>query len=143
MSTITSASVGPLTIVGIGEDGWAGLGQHARGALLGAPTILGAARQLALLPAAVTGRREPWPSPMAPRVDALAAALAAGEDASQWLVLASGDPMLHGIGATLAARCGPDRLRVLPAPSAFSLACARLGWPAHETPLISRGDSCS
>ena len=44
-------------------------------------------------------------------------------------VLASGDPMFHGIGATLARVLGPERLRVLPHPSSVSLACARLGWP--------------
>lgn len=129
-----------LIVVGIGEDGWAGLGDRAREALRGAPTILGSPRQLDLLPAdEVGGAREPWPSPMMPRVDALAAALHAGADPAQWVVLASGDPMLHGVGSTLVARgISPDQLQVLPAPSAFSLACARLGWPVHETRLVSR-----
>ncbi len=52
-------------------------------------------------------------------------------------VLASGDPMLHGIGATLARRLGPERLDVHPHPSAFALACARLGWPAADVELVS------
>jgi precorrin-6Y C5,15-methyltransferase (decarboxylating) len=52
-------------------------------------------------------------------------------------VLASGDPMLHGIGATLARRLGPARIAVHPQPSAFALACARLGWPAAEVELVS------
>ena len=52
-------------------------------------------------------------------------------------VLASGDPMLYGIGATLARRLGPQRLEVHPHPSAFAFACARLGWPAAEVELIS------
>jgi precorrin-6Y C5,15-methyltransferase (decarboxylating) len=45
--------------------------------------------------------------------------------------------MLHGIGATLARRLGPDRLAVHPHPSAFALACARLGWAAAEVELVS------
>lgn len=45
--------------------------------------------------------------------------------------------MLHGIGATLARRLGPQRLMVHPHPSAFALACARLGWPAAEVALVS------
>ncbi len=128
-----------LPVIGIGEDGWAGLGDAARAALLAAPTILGSSRQLALLPAEVAGEREPWPSPMAPRLDALASALAAGEDPARWAVLASGDPMLHGVGASLVAR-GVDAavLDVKPAPSAFALACARLGWAQHMTVLVSR-----
>jgi precorrin-6Y C5,15-methyltransferase (decarboxylating) len=43
--------------------------------------------------------------------------------------------MLHGIGATLARRLGP--LVVHPHPSAFALACARLGWPEAEVELVS------
>lgn len=128
-----------LAVIGIGEDGWAGLGDTARAALRAAPTILGSARQLDLLPAEVRGAREPWPSPMMPRVDELVAALRDGADAGRWVVLASGDPMLHGVGATLVARGLPvGQLSVTPAPSAFSLACARLGWPSHETSLVSR-----
>lgn len=135
----TPATTARLAVVGIGEDGWAGLGERARAALLRAPTILGSERQLALLPPELTGAREPWPRPMMPRVDALAAALRDGADAGQWAILASGDPMLHGVGATLVARGIPiGQLDVLPAPSAFALACARLGWAAHETRLVSR-----
>ncbi|MFC7658308.1 precorrin-6y C5,15-methyltransferase (decarboxylating) subunit CbiE [Pseudonocardia benzenivorans] len=52
-------------------------------------------------------------------------------------VLASGDPMFFGIGATLARLLSPERLRVLPAPSSVALACARLGWPAEEVDVVS------
>ena len=45
--------------------------------------------------------------------------------------------MLHGIGASLARRLGPERLDVHPHPSAFALACARLGWPAADVELVS------
>ena len=45
--------------------------------------------------------------------------------------------MLHGLGATLARRIGPARLRVLPAVSCVALACARLGWAEHEVDVIS------
>lgn len=120
-----------LTVVGLGADGWAGLGESARVAVLGADTIVGSERQLALVPETGAVRR-PWPSPLDPLVEELAAA----PDGST-CVLASGDPMLHGIGATLARRLGPNRLAVHPHPSAFALACARLGWPAAEVELVS------
>jgi len=120
-----------ITVVGIGADGWAGLGEPAREALRAAPEVVGSARQLELLPAEVTAARTPWPSPM----DGLVAELAARED--ELCVLASGDPMLHGVGATLARQAGPERIRVHPHPSAFALACARLGWPAAEVELVS------
>jgi precorrin-6B C5,15-methyltransferase / cobalt-precorrin-6B C5,C15-methyltransferase len=125
-----------ITVAGIGADGWAGLGQAAREALLAAPLVVGSHRQLDLLPPSATAPgavREPWPSPLEPALDALAAG--ARGDA---VVLASGDPMLHGIGSSLVRRgLTPPALHVIPHPSAFALACARLGWPAAETELIS------
>lgn len=124
-------SAAPLVVVGIGADGWAGLGEATRAALLGADQIVGSSRQLALLPQTRAARR-PWPSPIEPLVDELIA----GTDGTV-CVLASGDPMLHGIGATLARRLAPGRLVVHPHPSAFALACARLGWAAAEADLVS------
>jgi precorrin-6Y C5,15-methyltransferase (decarboxylating) len=122
-----------ITVVGIGADGWAGLAGGSRDALRAARTIVGSGRQLDLLPAEVVADREPWPSPLEPRLVEWAAR-AADDDVC---VLASGDPMLHGIGASLIRRAGADHVRVLPHPSAFALACARLGWPAAEVELVS------
>ncbi|WP_036494535.1 bifunctional cobalt-precorrin-7 (C(5))-methyltransferase/cobalt-precorrin-6B (C(15))-methyltransferase [Nocardia sp. BMG111209] len=124
----------PITVVGIGADGWDGLGGAARTAVETAEVVFGSARQLALLPAAVRGpRRVPWPSPLVP---ALPDVLAAHAD-TRMCVLASGDPMFYGIGVTLAKLVGPQALRVLPQPSSASLACARLGWALAETPVVS------
>jgi len=121
----------PITVVGIGADGWAGLGEPARGVILAADTLVGSARQLAMVPE-TSGTRRPWPSP----IDSLVDELVCGIDGSV-CVLASGDPMLHGIGATLARRCEHGRLTVHPHASGFSLACARLGWPAADVELVS------
>jgi precorrin-6Y C5,15-methyltransferase (decarboxylating) len=52
-------------------------------------------------------------------------------------VLASGDPMCYGIGVTLTRHVAPTEMTIVPAPSAFSLACARLGWPATEVEMVS------
>jgi precorrin-6Y C5,15-methyltransferase (decarboxylating) len=52
-------------------------------------------------------------------------------------VLASGDPLLHGIGATLARVLGPERLHVVPHPSSVSLACARMGWAVDGVEVVS------
>jgi precorrin-6Y C5,15-methyltransferase (decarboxylating) len=120
-----------IIVVGIGADGWPGLTEAARAAILGADEVIGSGRQLDLLPADAPPRRA-WPSPLDPLLDELAE-----RPNGRVCVLASGDPMLHGIGATLARRLGPERIEVLTAPSAFSLACARLGWPAAEVELVS------
>ncbi len=121
-----------LTIVGIGEDGFDGLGIAARVALAQAEVLVGSARQLALVPE-VAGVRLPWPTPLLPFVDQVLT----DHRGRRVVMLASGDPMLHGIGAIVAARLPAHELRVVPQPSAFALACARLGWPEAEVVLVS------
>ncbi|MFB6438264.1 precorrin-6y C5,15-methyltransferase (decarboxylating) subunit CbiE [Streptomyces sp. NPDC056411] len=139
MSPAPSAPAGPaaLTVVGIGAEGWAGLPDASRQALHDAEVLIGGARQLALLPAACPGERVPWPSPLRPAVAGLLAAHAGRRVA----VLASGDPMFHGIGRTLTevlAETGATTVpRVLPHPSSASHACARLGWPVEDTEVIT------
>ncbi|NJQ02673.1 precorrin-6y C5,15-methyltransferase (decarboxylating) subunit CbiE [Streptomyces zingiberis] len=122
-----------VTVVGIGADGWDGLGPAAREALRGARAVLGGARQLALLPADCAAERVPWPSPLRPALPGLLAAHAG----RGLCVLASGDPMFHGIGRALAETVGAARLRVLPQVSSVSYACARLGWPVEGTAVVS------
>ena len=96
-----------------------------------AEAVVGSPRQLALLPARVPGRRVPLPSPLQPGLSALV------ESQGGLVVLASGDPMFYGIGATLVRLLGPERLRVLPHPSSVSLAAARLGWPLDDIDVVS------
>ncbi|WP_354700360.1 Precorrin-6Y C(5,15)-methyltransferase [decarboxylating] [Paraconexibacter sp. AEG42_29] len=124
-----------ITVVGIGADGWDGLTGPARAALGQAAQVVGSARQLDLLPAReVAAVRTPWPSPLAPLADELAARAAQDDRIA---VLASGDPMLHGIGATLVRAAGAQHVSVIPHPSAFALACARMGWPQDDVELVS------
>lgn len=52
-------------------------------------------------------------------------------------VLASGDPFFYGVGSVLARHVQPEETLVVPAPSAFSLAAARLGWALPDTVLVS------
>ncbi len=122
---------GRIIVVGIGADGWGGLSEPARTAILAADEVVGSRRQLDLLPPQVPPTRS-WPSPIDPLLDELT-----GPREDTICVLASGDPMLHGIGATLARRVGSEQLTVLPHPSALALACARLGWAAAEVTLVS------
>ncbi|GAB3739413.1 bifunctional cobalt-precorrin-7 (C(5))-methyltransferase/cobalt-precorrin-6B (C(15))-methyltransferase [Amycolatopsis oliviviridis] len=117
----------PLTVVGIGADGWSGLSGQAREAVLRADVVVGAPRQLAYLPAGV--KSEPWPSPLLPALDDFLAGR------SRVCVLASGDPLLSGIGTTLIQR-GYD-VEILPALSSVTLARARLGWSAEETEVVT------
>ncbi|WP_462383713.1 precorrin-6y C5,15-methyltransferase (decarboxylating) subunit CbiE [Pseudomonas sp. Marseille-QA0892] len=119
-----------LTVIGIGENGYEGLGKQARRALLTAAHIIGAPRQLELLPHCLKASRQPWPSPFT--LEPVWARR--GEPTC---VLASGDPMLFGVGASLGRQVEPHEWTVLPAPSSFSLAAARLGWPLQDVELLS------
>ncbi|GAA4474697.1 bifunctional cobalt-precorrin-7 (C(5))-methyltransferase/cobalt-precorrin-6B (C(15))-methyltransferase [Rhodococcus olei] len=121
-----------VTVVGIGADGWDGLSAQARRAVDDAEVLIGSPRQLDLVPESAADRI-PWPSPLVPALPGLFAA----QDGRRVCVLASGDPMFHGIGVTLVRVLGADRVRVIAHPSSASLACARLGWALHETPVVS------
>ncbi|MGV0790952.1 precorrin-6y C5,15-methyltransferase (decarboxylating) subunit CbiE [Mycolicibacterium sp. XJ1819] len=121
-----------ITVVGIGADGMAGLAPASRSELTRATVIYGSPRQLALLDDTVTAVRRAWPSPMLPALRTLF------DDAEGDVhVVASGDPLLHGIGGTLMRLYGADRVAVLPHVSSVTLACARLGWPVQDTEVIS------
>jgi precorrin-6B C5,15-methyltransferase / cobalt-precorrin-6B C5,C15-methyltransferase len=122
-----------VTVVGIGADGFQGLSPLSQDAIRQATVIVGGPRQLTLLPDAVIGRRVPLPSPLLPGLSELIA----GYAGLALVVLASGDPMFYGIGATLVRLLGPARLRVLPHPSSVSLAAARLGWPLDDVDIVS------
>lgn len=122
-----------LTVVGIGDDGFAGLGRAARRALLDAAVVYGGERHLAMLPARLTARREAWPRPF----DIAPLLAQRTQHHHPVCVLASGDPMLFGVGATLARQLPAGELRVLPAPSSLSLAAARLGWPLQDVTAVS------
>ncbi|MFD9500963.1 precorrin-6y C5,15-methyltransferase (decarboxylating) subunit CbiE [Streptomyces sp. NPDC060035] len=122
-----------VSVVGIGADGWAGLPDTARSALLDAEVLIGGERQLRLLPPDCGGRRVPWPSPLRPAVRGLLAA----HGGNRIAVLASGDPMFYGIGRALTEELGAGTLHVLPHPSSISYACARLGWPLEDTEVVT------
>ncbi|MCV7344012.1 precorrin-6y C5,15-methyltransferase (decarboxylating) subunit CbiE [Mycolicibacterium rhodesiae] len=120
-----------ITVVGIGADGMAGLVPAAGAELRRAIVIYGAKRQLDLLDESVTAERREWGKPF---LDGLRAVRDFDGDVH---VVASGDPMLHGVGASLIRVCGADRVRVLPHVSSVTLACARLGWSVQDTEVIS------
>jgi len=121
-----------IVVVGIGADGMPGLSDASRRELQRATVIYGSRRQLDLLDDTVAAPRREWPSPMLPALQRLL-----NDHAEDVHVVASGDPLMHGIGGTLIRLFGPDRVTVLPHVSAVTLACARMGWNVHDTEVIS------
>ena len=118
--------------MGLGEDGVEALAPASRALLAGAAFVVGGARHLALAAPLIRGDRLAWPSPIAAGIEAIAA-----RRGTPVVVLASGDPFCDGIGVTLAAAIPMDEMTCVPAPSAFSLACARLGWPLRHVATLS------
>jgi precorrin-6B C5,15-methyltransferase / cobalt-precorrin-6B C5,C15-methyltransferase len=117
---VLNPSPGPwLTIIGIGEDGLAGLSDASRKALANAETVFGGERHLAL--AGISDRGHAWPVPF----DASGVLAVRGR---RTVVLASGDPFWHGVGGSLAERLSDIEWTAHPAPSVFALVAARLGW---------------
>ena len=119
-----------LSIVGIGEDGVDGLSPAARQLIQCARIVFGGKRHLQLAAPLLNGVVRPWPTPFAP--DEVLA-----YRHQPVCVLASGDPFMFGVGSVLARHVGSHEMIVMPAPSAFSLAAARLGWSLPDTTLIS------
>jgi precorrin-6Y C5,15-methyltransferase (decarboxylating) len=120
-----------LALVGIGEDGLDGLSPAARRLIAQAALVVGGARHLRL--AALSGKRTlVWPSPIE---DAMPVILARrGEPVC---VLASGDPFFYGVGGLLMRHIAPGEMVCLPAPSAFSLLAASLGWSLQDCATLS------
>lgn len=123
----------PVSVVGIGADGWAGLTAAARSALDEADVVVGSERQLNLLESHVAAARARLPSPLRQGLLELVDRHAGRRVA----VLASGDPMLHGIGATMVELLGADRVRIVPHISSVTLACAAMRWAVHDADVVS------
>jgi len=122
-----------VTVVGIGADGWAGLSDAARQLIRDARLVVGGHRQQTLLPDIENQDRRRWPTPMLPSLPALLEEYR-GRDI---LVLASGDPLVSGIGSTLIDRLGSENVRIVPAVSSVSLARARMGWAAETVDVVT------
>ena len=118
---------GWLTVIGLGEDGPDALAPAARALIDRAEVLIGGERHLAMIPDG-SARRLTWRRPLSETMDDIRAA-----SGQRVVVLATGDPFCFGIGTTLRRAFPDEEIVTIPAPSAFSLARARLGWSADET----------
>ncbi|WP_369695905.1 precorrin-6y C5,15-methyltransferase (decarboxylating) subunit CbiE [Streptomyces abyssomicinicus] len=122
-----------ITVVGVTADGWPSLPGRLRRTVLEAEVVLGGRRHLAMLPEAPGQRREVWPSPLRQGLPGLLASLGG----ARTVALASGDPLVSGIGTTLIEALGVDAVRVEPAVSSVALARARMGWPSERCAVVT------
>jgi precorrin-6B C5,15-methyltransferase / cobalt-precorrin-6B C5,C15-methyltransferase len=120
-----------LSVIGIGDDGLAGLSPAARTLIETAQTLVGGTRHLAMVPGG-GAERLLWRQPLAETVADIEARRGA-----RVVVLASGDPLWYGVGTALLRHFRREEMTILPQPSAFSLAAARLGWAVAECAALS------
>jgi precorrin-6Y C5,15-methyltransferase (decarboxylating) len=121
-----------LSIVGIGEDGVAGLSSVAKSLVESAELVVGGTRHLKLAGKLIRGETLSWPSPL----DGAFSEILARRGRSV-TVLATGDPFNFGIGKQLAGLVSADEILCLPQPSAFSLAASRMGWALQDVACVT------
>lgn len=123
-------------IVGILDDGWTGLSSAARAALHAAGLVVGVGRALDLVRPHLV--RDSATRDMDGALGAVPAwiadALAAGRTVA---VLATGDPLCHGIAAYLIGVLGIECVEILPAPSTLQIAMARFKKPWQDAIVAS------
>jgi len=130
---VSSAHPLRVTVVGIGADGWSGVPERLRSVVLDADVLLGGERHLGLVPDVAGQSREPWPSPLR---DGLLPLLERHAGRSV-VALASGDPLVSGVGSTFVELLGADAVSVEPAVSSVALARARMGWADETTATVT------
>jgi precorrin-6B C5,15-methyltransferase / cobalt-precorrin-6B C5,C15-methyltransferase len=110
-----------LVILGIGDDGPAGLTEVARRCIQEASVILGASSTLRLLPANETPR-----VPLDPEMGSALKQVREALSSPRPVLVSSGDPLFYGIARYLCDRLGKDRFEIIPHVSSMQLAFARV-----------------
>ena len=120
-----------LTIIGMGEDGYAGLSPRAKSLLEEADVIVGSRRLLSLTPP-TKAIREEWPQPFSAVVAQIKA-----RRGQKTAILATGDPSNYGVARKILEFLPATEVEIIPHISAFSLAAARLGWSLPDCDILS------
>ena len=125
-------TIPPITVVGIGQDGPAGLTPEARGHVAAADILAGGPRHLAFFPE-FHGPRIVLDGPLPEWIERLKAR----NRALQTVVLASGDPLFFGIGRLLLESFSAAELAFVPHVSSVALAFARLKETWNDACVVS------
>ena len=122
-----------VTVIGVGPEGVEGLGPEARARLRAADRVLGGARLLEQVPDRPPVREVLPAGGLAEAVRALRDR----PEGERVVLLASGDPLFHGVGATLLDALPADDVEVLPAVTSLQAAFALARMPWHDASLAS------
>lgn len=119
-------------MVGLTARGWSDLPERLRATIQSAEVLLGSPRLVDLIPPFSAQQRLEWPSPLRDGLPMLLSQV----EGRRVVALASGDPLVAGIGSTLVEILGAAEVRIHPAVSSVALARARMGWPEDSTQLV-------
>jgi precorrin-6B C5,15-methyltransferase / cobalt-precorrin-6B C5,C15-methyltransferase len=119
-----------LSVIGIGESGLSELSPLTRGMIDRATLIVGGQRHLAMLDSSQP--KLVWESSIESSITSILK-----YQGTPVCILASGDPLWYGIGVTLLRHISIEEMTIIPAPSTFSLACAKLGWSLTAVETLS------
>jgi precorrin-6B C5,15-methyltransferase / cobalt-precorrin-6B C5,C15-methyltransferase len=121
-----------IEVVGLSARGWQDLPERLRATIRYAEVLLGSRRHFNLIPSFPDQQRLPWPTPLREGLPTLLSQV--GD--RRIVALASGDPLVAGIGSTMVDMLGADAVHIHPAVSSVALARARMGWPEETTELV-------
>ena len=120
-----------LNIVGIGEDGIAGLSSAAQEVLREAEVIVGGDRHHSLAPN-IQAMRIAWPSPFDAMIDEILT-----HKGRRIVVLVTGDPLWYSVGARILKAIPREEIRFFPQLSAFQWAACRMGWSLADLETVT------
>ena len=120
-----------LHVVGIGEDGFAGLSAAAKVLVEGAEVIVGGDRHHSLAPG-LAAERIAWPSPFDAMIDKIRSF-----EGRRVVVLVTGDPLWYSVGARITKAIPADEIRFHPQLSAFQFAACRMGWSLADVETLT------
>jgi precorrin-6Y C5,15-methyltransferase (decarboxylating) len=121
-----------VTLIGIGDDGCAGLSSRAVNAVMSAAVLVGGERQLEFFPQ-FSGERVVLKGGVGKALERVAELC----EEHNVCILASGDPLFFGVGGSVIRRLGAQNVHVIPQPSSVALAFARAGLPWDDADVIS------
>lgn len=121
-----------LHVVGVTEAGMSAMTEQTQSAISSAKHVFGSARLLNFVRASAAGDLHEWQSPFGDNIAQLKELRG-----QPCVILASGDPLWFGVGATLLKHFDASEIALTVAPSSFQLAASEMKWPLQNCATIS------
>ncbi len=121
-----------VAIVGIGDDGCAGLTSRAMSSISSAQILVGGERHLEFFPQ-FRGERLVLKDGLGTALDRVAELA----EEHSICILASGDPLFFGVGSLVIKKLGVEHVEIIPQPSSMQLAFARAGLKWDDAAFLS------